>query len=34
MEVLSRRAAMPITTWNFKGTDPALRAQAPTAQDI
>jgi hypothetical protein len=34
MEVFSRLAAMPITTWNFKGTDPALRALAPTAQDF
>jgi hypothetical protein len=34
MEVFSRLAAMPITTWNFKGTDPALRALGPTAQDF
>jgi hypothetical protein len=34
MDVLARVVAMPISTWNFKGADPALRAIGPTAQDF
>lgn len=33
-DVLARVVAMPISTWNFKGADPALRALGPTAQDF
>ncbi|HLX28782.1 MAG TPA: tail fiber domain-containing protein [Casimicrobiaceae bacterium] len=34
MDVLARVVAMPISTWNFKGADPSLRAIGPTAQDF
>ena len=33
-DMLRRVAAMPITTWNFKGADPHSRALGPTAQDF
>ena len=33
-DILARLTAMPITTWNFKGADPAQRALGPTAQDF
>ena len=33
-DVLARLAAMPLYYWNFKGTDPAIRALGPTAQDF
>jgi hypothetical protein len=32
--VLDRLAAMPMTTWNFRGADPAIRNLGPTAQDF
>ena len=34
VDILARLTAMPITTWNFKGADPAQRALGPTAQDF
>ena len=33
-DVLRRLVAMPISMWNFKGSDPALRSLGPTAQDF
>ena len=33
-DMLRRVAAMPISTWNFKGADPKSRALGPTAQDF
>jgi len=33
-DMLRRVAAMPISTWNFKGADPNSRALGPTAQDF
>jgi hypothetical protein len=33
-DVLARVVTMPISTWNFKGGDPALRALGPMAQDF
>src|SRR5574341_191616 len=32
--ILSQLAALPVTTWNYKGTDPAQRYMGPTAQDF
>jgi hypothetical protein len=32
--ILKGVAAMPISTWNFKGADPTSRALGPTAQDF
>lgn len=34
IKVLEQVAAMPITTWNFKDDDPALRHIGPMAQDF
>jgi endosialidase-like protein len=33
-DILKRLAAMPLSTWNFKGADPAVRSLGPTAQDF
>jgi hypothetical protein len=33
-EILRHLVAMPISTWNFKGADPAIRSLGPTAQDF
>jgi hypothetical protein len=33
-DTLARLAAMPLSSWNFKGSDPALRMLGPTAQDF
>ena len=33
-DILRRLVAMPISTWNFKGADPAIRSLGPTAQDF
>lgn len=32
--VLEHLAAMPLYSWNFKGSDPGLRSLGPTAQDF
>ena len=32
--MLARLAALPITTWNYKAEDPAIRHMGPTAQDF
>jgi hypothetical protein len=32
--LLTRVAQMPITTWNYKAQDPAIRHIGPTAQDF
>jgi hypothetical protein len=33
-EVLEKLAALPISTWNYKGEDPAIRHLGPMAQDF
>ena len=33
-KVLEQLVAMPLSTWNFKGADPAVRLLGPTAQDF
>ena len=33
-EVLERVAAMPVSTWNYKAQDPAIRHMGPMAQDF
>jgi hypothetical protein len=33
-EILDRLVAMPLFSWNFKGSDPRLRMLGPTAQDF
>jgi hypothetical protein len=33
-EVLEKLAALPISTWNYKGDDPAVRHLGPMAQDF
>ena len=33
-EILAKLAAVPITTWNAIGTDPAVRRMGPMAQDF
>ncbi len=33
-DVLARLVAMPLYTWNFKGSDPAMRNLGPMAQDF
>jgi hypothetical protein len=32
--VLEKLAALPISTWNYKGDDPAVRHMGPMAQDF
>ncbi|HSU44764.1 MAG TPA: tail fiber domain-containing protein [Casimicrobiaceae bacterium] len=33
-DILRRLVAMPLSTWNMKGSDPALRSLGPVAQDF
>jgi len=33
-EVLEKLAALPVSTWNYKGDDPAVRHMGPMAQDF
>jgi hypothetical protein len=34
VDILRRVVAMPVSTWNMKGSDPAIRSLGPVAQDF